>query len=509
MEIKISSNMKRILWVFAATVICGACLFTSCKKDEETGNSDLRVAEKIIGKWVTADVDGQPLPTNEKKVITFVSTTKAYISAAFNANPEIGAHWFNKMEVAVAIDGNNVTVTSHPDEHTTTVEELTVTAINDSELTANRKLTASVDGNIVDTKEETVRYVKTTADYSATILGLWECQGITGGETNNDDNARLEFLADGTYRFYRRNDAGVWNLVPRQTNEYFVDGNLLCTRWQAEGEEMSYEWWEIATAADGHMQWTALRQQADGSTFQQGVSWDAAEARTVLAGIDVDGIYNYGDATYTFTYDEQLRLTHILEVVPADNNLVARDITVTYSAGQVIFSGFIEGSTETDVCTLDAQGRIVEVAHTYIHSASGGGLDTSFSTFTFAYDADGHLQTQTWNNAVTTFEWQDGDIVRLVVGTEASGYTVELTPSDAPAQGCFNLFGYDLDLSFLCPQGLFGVPPLHMPATRVITIIMGGNPVHSTTFNHTYTVSDGRLATVDDNYTFHWGLRKK
>ena len=99
--------MKRILWVFAATVICGACLFTSCKKDEETGNSDLRVAEKIIGKWVTADVDGQPLPTNEKKVITFVSTTKAYISAAFNANPEIGAHWFNKMEVAVAIDGNN------------------------------------------------------------------------------------------------------------------------------------------------------------------------------------------------------------------------------------------------------------------------------------------------------------------------------------------------------------------------------------------------------------------
>ena len=495
--------------LFAATVICGACLFTSCKKDEETGNSDLRVAEKIIGKWVTADVDGQPLPTNEKKVITFVSTTKAYISAAFNANPEIGAHWLNKMEVAVAIDGNNVTVTSHPDEHTTTVEELTVTAINDSELTANRKLTATVDGNIVDTKEETVRYVKTTADYSAAILGLWECQGITGGETNNDDNARLEFLADGTYRFYRRNDAGVWNLVPRQTNEYFVDGNLLCTRWQAEGEEMSYEWWEIATAADGHMQWTALRQQADGSTFQQGVSWSAAEARTVLAGMDVDGLYSYGDATYTFTYDDQLRLTHILEVVPADNNLVARDITVTYSAGQVIFSGFIEGSTETDVCTLDAQGRIVEVAHTYIDSASGGGLDTSFSTFTFAYDADGHLLTQTRNGLVTTFEWQDGDIVRLVVGTEDNGYTVELTPSDAPAQGCFNLFGYDLDLSFLCPQGLFGVPPLHMPATRVITIIMGGNPVHSTTFNHTYTVSDGRLATVDDNYTFHWGLRKK
>ena len=225
--------MKNIILVLAATVICGACLFTSCKKDEETGNSDLRVAEKIIGKWDTADVEGQPLPTNEKKVINFVSTTKAYISAAFNANPEIGAHWFNKMEVAVAIDGNNVTVTTHPDEHTTTVEELTVTAINDSELTANRKLTATVDGTVVHTQEETVRYVKTTADYSAAILGLWECQGITGGETNNDDKARLEFLADGTYNFYRHSDAGVWSLVPSQRNEYFVDGNLLCTRWQA------------------------------------------------------------------------------------------------------------------------------------------------------------------------------------------------------------------------------------------------------------------------------------
>ena len=492
--------------LLAATVICGACLFTSCKKDED---NNLKLEEKIIGKWMMTDRDGQPIATDGKLVYTFVSPNKALVSASLNYRPVVGTRWSDQVEADIAISGNKVTVNINLDEQTTVAEEFTVTAISGSEFTANHKVTVTVDGNVMLSDEDILRFVKVTADYSAAILGLWECQGITGGETNNDDNARLEFMADGTYRFYRRNDAGVWNLVPRQTNEYFVDGNLLCTRWQAEGEEMSYEWWEIATAADGHMQWTALRQQADGSTFQQGVSWSAAEARTVLAGMDVDGLYNYGDATYTFTYDDQLRLTHILEVVPADNNLVARDITVTYSAGQVIFSGFIEGSDETDVCTLDAQGRIVEVAHTHIHSASGGGLDTSYSTFTFTYDADGHLQTQTWNNAVTTFEWQDGDIVRLVVGTEASGYTVELTPSDAPAQGCFNLFGYGLDLSFLCPQGLFGVPPLHMPATRVITIIMGGNPVHSTTFNHTYTVSDGRLATVDDNYTFHWGLRKK
>ena len=397
--------MKKLFAVLAATVVCGACLFTSCKKDEEETPANLNVAEKIIGKWIIAERDGQAALTNEKMALSFLSTTKGYQSTSIKSPQTETEIWVQQQEMDVVINGNEMAITCHPSENTTSLTEFDFISINDSEFTAKQKLTVTVNGNVRHSSERLVRFVKVTADYSEAILGLWECQGITGGETFNDDNARLEFLADGTYRFYRRSDAGVWNLVPRQTNEYFVDGNLLCTRWQAEGEEMSYEWWEIASSADGHMQWTALRQQADGSTFQQGVSWAAAEARTVLAGIDVDGLYNYGDATYTFTYDDQLRLTHILEVVPADNNLVARDITVTYSAGQVIFSGFIEGSDETDVCTLDAQGRIVEVAHTHIHSASGGGLDTSYSTFTFAYDADGHLQTQTWNDAVTTFEW--------------------------------------------------------------------------------------------------------
>ena len=34
--------MKKLFMVLAATVICGACLFTSCKKDE-----DLRFAGKL------------------------------------------------------------------------------------------------------------------------------------------------------------------------------------------------------------------------------------------------------------------------------------------------------------------------------------------------------------------------------------------------------------------------------------------------------------------------------
>ena len=253
-----------MILVLAATLICGACVFTSCKKDKD--NTDLNLKEKIIGKWITADVDGQPLTTNEKKAITFVSTTKAYISAAFNANPEIGAHWINQMEAAVAIDGNKVTVTTHPDEHTTLVEELTVTAINDSELTANRKLTATIDGNIVDTKEETVRYVKLTADYSEAILGTWQGHCTSEGSVFDDGQEhRWEYRADGSYVYYAKDGE---NWVPYATStlsEYFVDGTLLCTRWIDNGQE-NREWWEISI--DGtQMHWTALREDANGQRF--------------------------------------------------------------------------------------------------------------------------------------------------------------------------------------------------------------------------------------------------
>ena len=263
--------MKKMIWVFAATLICGACVFTSCKKDKD--NTDLNLKEKIIGKWVTADVDGQPLPTNNKMVITFVSTSKAYLSASFSEHQ--GAElWGSQMEVAVAIDGNKVTLTNHTDEHTTGVEEYIVTAINDNEFTANQKVTVTVDGTVVHTREGKMRYVKTTADYSTAVLGLWECTELTGVETFNDANARLEFYGDGTYNYWRKNDAGQWEAVTnREFQNYFVDGTLLATRWKNAGEDELREWWEIASIANGLMQWTALRQNADGTTAQQGMKW--------------------------------------------------------------------------------------------------------------------------------------------------------------------------------------------------------------------------------------------
>ena len=255
--------------VLAATVICGACLFTSCKKDE-----DLNLEEKIIGKWMPAEIDGQPVLTDKKSVYTFVSASKAYMSVSTNPQQGEGTVWNDQKELDVAISGNTMTLTNHSDEYTTMVEEFTVTAINGSEFTANHKLTVKVDGSVVLSNEGVIRFVKTTADYTAAILGLWECQELTGIETYNDANARLEFFADGTYKYWRKNADGEWEAVTnREFQNYFVDGTLLATRWKNAGEDELREWWEIASIASGQMQWTALRQNADGTTVQQGMKW--------------------------------------------------------------------------------------------------------------------------------------------------------------------------------------------------------------------------------------------
>ena len=77
--------MKRMIqWMLAAILICGACVFTSCSSNEDNPAApvqpDLNLAEKIVGKWIVAELDGELCPTNLKATVTFESATKAYCS---------------------------------------------------------------------------------------------------------------------------------------------------------------------------------------------------------------------------------------------------------------------------------------------------------------------------------------------------------------------------------------------------------------------------------------------
>ena len=309
---------KKLLMVMAATLICGTSVFTSCTVDNVDNAATPTIdglSEKIIGKWITAtDMDGQPTLTNNKEVITFVSATKAYASrsrGAMNGGPQSpgpqnppegqgapegapetmpgAGGWDNYQECDVKIEGNTVILMSGGPDGSINSIKYEIKSISESEFECEvirdapgGQMGLSPDegnnGEAPMNAKQYQRFVKVAKDFKQDILGLWECTGLTGIETYNDANARLEFFADDTYKFWRKNDAGEWEAVTtREFQDYFVDGTLLATIWKNQGEDELREWWEIASIADGQMQWTALRQQTDGSTIQQGMTWKKIE----------------------------------------------------------------------------------------------------------------------------------------------------------------------------------------------------------------------------------------
>ncbi len=260
-------NLKQ--WMLAAILICGTSLFMACSSNEDNPapvpQPDINLAEKIVGKWMVDELDGKACPTNLKAVVTFLSPTKAYgsLSDFFSTS------WNDEVEADVKIDGNKMTITAEEDDHILHVLNVTVFSITDEYMVLSSDWTVLVDGKEV--YQETYgeeRWVRVTEDYEEAIIGVWEGQVTRDlGDNSNGELHRWECKSDGTYDFYDKVNGG-WVKVPNFLADYFVDGMLLCSRWQdtADSEELR-EWWEIESIKDGVMKGTALRVREDGTTY--------------------------------------------------------------------------------------------------------------------------------------------------------------------------------------------------------------------------------------------------
>ena len=266
--------MKKYLnWMLAAILICGASVFTSCSSNDDNPvkpvEPDLNVAEKIIGKWMLAENDGETALTNEKAVVTFLSATKAYQSVSRVNYDETVPKWRAKEECDMTIDGNTVTLLSHS-SNIDKVFTLNIKSIDDNNMSCNFKIVVMKDGEVYNTVEDTRIYRRVTADYSADIIGMWEgySTGEEGSEFDDGENHRWEYMTDGSFNYFHKVD-GQWQISDDDYADYFVDGNLLCTRWKNEGagNEEHREWWEIESIENGVMKWKALRQKEDGTTY--------------------------------------------------------------------------------------------------------------------------------------------------------------------------------------------------------------------------------------------------
>ena len=266
-------NKKTIFnLMLAAIITCGASVFTSCNTDaiDNPAQPNLHVSQQIEGRWITAEMDGLPVPTNQKVVINFISPTEAYISASFNDHPEKADGWVDLIETNVKIDGNTITMTNAIDQSAKVTSVFEITSINDKEFTAIQTLTVIVNDVLQDAYQVPVRFAKVEDAFSADIIGMWEghSTGEEGSEFDDGENHRWEYMLDGTFSYFKKED-GHWHISDDAYAEYFVAGNLLCTRWKnaGEGQEEHREWWEIESIKDGVMKWKALRQREDGTTY--------------------------------------------------------------------------------------------------------------------------------------------------------------------------------------------------------------------------------------------------
>ena len=255
--------MKKVFLMLAvaATILCG------CDRDKDKD----KLSDKLIGKWMQAEIDGWPALTNEKTVITFISDSKAILSSSRADFTQTESKWNAYLDCDVQIDDNIVTVTGHINDFKTIVCKYTVNSITDNEIACHLKVILYTNGNAFNYPEEDLLLKRVNVDYKNDVIGTWEgrISSQEGSEFDDGELHRWEYKTDGTYVYYRQTEEGQWVDDVNAFAEYFVDGNLLCTRWMnnGEGQLENREWWEIASIKNGVMSWTALRDHEDGSTY--------------------------------------------------------------------------------------------------------------------------------------------------------------------------------------------------------------------------------------------------
>ena len=262
--------MRKILnWVFSAILtISGTTVFTSCSNNDDNPVIDNSLAEKIIGKWIHTDTDGETVTTDMKSVYTFEkegSALKGFYSMSMTGS----GVWAYNQETDVTISGNNVTLTSHLSDGVTSVVELTGVTVSGNDLHFTAKTTLSKDGQVTATygpRQE--HFTKTEADYTKTVIGLWDIY-FTSDDPEHEslESYREEYRTDGTCSFYDLID-GKWVEEKNDYSDYFADGPLFCFRWQKTDAGIDRrENWEIVSYENGNMVSKALHRRADGSTY--------------------------------------------------------------------------------------------------------------------------------------------------------------------------------------------------------------------------------------------------
>ncbi len=242
-----------------------ACLLLlSCSNsDNNTENTEI-TSENIVGTWVIKVIENEEVCTNEQFACRFNSTgTQDYLAIISDGN---GSSTFSYTTSA------SYSVTNGVVYLISDILELEIYGtISYGELCGEKGDILSYTESINVQEGEDVNEnrsftaIRTTANYSNSIIGLWEGTVIDGDTSEPFDNIRLNFKSGGTYDFYKKESTDSDWVMLEQDNAYATVGTLLATQWDEDDNITAAEIWETTIDGDS-MTWRATREGIDYQT---------------------------------------------------------------------------------------------------------------------------------------------------------------------------------------------------------------------------------------------------
>jgi len=122
-----------------------------------------------------SEVNGQPVLTNSKQVLTYESATDFYYSLSISAISDLNV-WVNRCEGRFNVNGTTLAqLVKLPDSNIKFSQQLNLISITDNEIQLIANSETFIDGESHrNTTGLMERKVRVTHDYSDDIIGTWE-----------------------------------------------------------------------------------------------------------------------------------------------------------------------------------------------------------------------------------------------------------------------------------------------------------------------------------------------
>ncbi len=230
------------------SLVMNTACFKQLEMEEVTPPIQLEVEQNMAGKWYVFSRDAQPVPTNEKHVVTYEAGWKSYRSQSHEG---LSQNWMSKSGFSCTVYGSEITEKAGSLEY-----KSSVITISPTEMQAD-----VVEKDGAQSTSHRFVFRKDDADYSQGVVGLWEGKFDKAGLPTADDH-RWEFRADGTYVYYNRDTVNdVWVANPDLSADYLVDGKWLAMRRVDPSQGEIRECWDISIERE-RMYWIALREDS-------------------------------------------------------------------------------------------------------------------------------------------------------------------------------------------------------------------------------------------------------